>query len=112
LCGIERKEGGVSGNAMRGDGFGAWEPTSVMYGDFTQETWSTRRNVVQLTEVAGFSSVRILTCPATLHGAKKAVRVVRWKPLSALSELALAVETGKLPGRIVTRNPASVAVTI
>jgi 2-polyprenyl-3-methyl-5-hydroxy-6-metoxy-1,4-benzoquinol methylase len=81
----------------------------VMYGDFTHQTWFTRRSVAQLAAVAGFGSVRIFPCPPIAHGAKSAARVLAWKPLSGLFKLALAAETGELRGHIVTQNLAFVA---
>jgi 2-polyprenyl-3-methyl-5-hydroxy-6-metoxy-1,4-benzoquinol methylase len=81
----------------------------LMYGDFTHETWFTRRSVAQLAAVAGFSSVRVLSCPPVAHGIRSALRVAVWKGFSGLVKVAMAAETGQLRGHIVTQNLTFVA---
>jgi cyclopropane fatty-acyl-phospholipid synthase-like methyltransferase len=81
----------------------------TMFGDFTHETWFTRRSVAQLAAVAGFTGVAVHACPPPVHGLASAARALLWKPVSGLLKLALAVETGPLRGHIVTQNLAFVA---
>lgn len=76
----------------------------IMYGDFTHETWFTRRTVAQLAAVAGFATVATFACPPVAHGLLSACRAVCWKPISGLYKFALAAETGQLRGHIVTQN--------
>jgi 2-polyprenyl-3-methyl-5-hydroxy-6-metoxy-1,4-benzoquinol methylase len=83
----------------------------VMYGDFTHQTWFTRRSVMQLAAVAGFDSVHVFPCSPVAHGLKSAARVLVWKSFSAGFKLALAAETGQLRGHIVTQNLTFVATT-
>ena len=76
----------------------------VRYGDFTHETWYTARSLHQIAAAAGFGSVVVRACPPVVHGAISALRVVAWKPVSGWYKLALAAETGRLRGHIVTQN--------
>lgn len=81
----------------------------TMFGDFTHETWFTRRSVAQLAAVAEFTEVSVHACPPAVHGLASAVRVLLWKQVSGLLKLALAAETGQLRGHIVTQNLSFVA---
>jgi len=76
----------------------------IMYGDVTHQTCFTRDSVVQLASVAGFHHVRTFACPPVPHGVPSALRAALWKPISGLLKLALAAETGRLRGHIVTHN--------
>lgn len=76
----------------------------VMFSDLTHRTWFTRHSVHQLAAVAGFASVRAFACPPVVHGVRSALRGLVWAPVSGLLKLALAAETGRLRGHIVTQN--------
>jgi 2-polyprenyl-3-methyl-5-hydroxy-6-metoxy-1,4-benzoquinol methylase len=82
---------------------------NIMFGDLTHETWFTQSSVAQLAAVAGFDSVAVFGCPPLPHGLRSAARLVVWKPISGLFKLALAAETGRLRGHIVTQNLTFVA---
>lgn len=82
---------------------------NVMFGDFTHESWFTRRAVAQLAAVSGFARVEVLACPPAVHGVVSAARALLWKPISGLVKLALAAETGELRGHITTQNLTFVA---
>jgi hypothetical protein len=81
----------------------------VMYGDFTHQTWFTRRSVMQLAAVAGFDSVRVFPHSPVVRGVRSAAQVLVWKSFSALFKLAIAAETGQFRGHIVTQNLTFVA---
>lgn len=82
---------------------------NIMYGDFTHETWFTQRSVAQLAAVSGFTSITVFPCPPFAHGIKSTARVAVWKLASGLIKLALAAETGRLRGHIITQNLTFVA---
>jgi hypothetical protein len=77
----------------------------LMSGDITHRTWFTQRSIQQLAALAGFGSVRTFACPPVVHGLTSAVRAALWKPISGLTKLSLAAETGRLRGHIVTHHP-------
>jgi SAM-dependent methyltransferase len=81
----------------------------IRHGDFTHESSYTPRSVCQLAAAAGFGPVTVLPCPPVAHGIVSAVRAGLWKPISAFYRIALAAETGKLRGHIVTQNMTFVA---
>ncbi len=81
----------------------------IRYGDFTHESSFTARSVRQLAAAAGFSSVAVRPCMPVAHGFMSAARVAAWKPVSALYKFALAAETGKFRGHVVTQNMTFVA---
>lgn len=76
----------------------------IRYGDFTHETSYTARSIGQIAAAVGLCSTTVQPCPPVAHSLKSAVRLVAWKPVSALCKLALAAETGVLRGHIVTQN--------
>jgi 2-polyprenyl-3-methyl-5-hydroxy-6-metoxy-1,4-benzoquinol methylase len=76
----------------------------IRYGDFTHETWYTERSVRQLAAAAGFASARARPCDPIAHGLVSTVRAGVWKTASGMCKLALAAETGRLRGHIVTQN--------
>jgi SAM-dependent methyltransferase len=76
----------------------------IRYGDFTHETWFTARSVRQLAAAAGLGQVEVIACPPPAHGIASAIRVAIWTPVSGLIKLALAAETGRARGHIVTQN--------
>jgi 2-polyprenyl-3-methyl-5-hydroxy-6-metoxy-1,4-benzoquinol methylase len=82
----------------------------IRYGDFTHESSFTARSVRQLAAAAGFSSVAVRPCMPIAHGLLSAARVAAWKPVSALYKFALAAETGKCRGHVVTQNMTFVAI--
>ena len=81
----------------------------IMFSDLTHRTWFTQTSVRQLAAVAGFGSVHTFPCPPVVHGVRSALRGLVWKPVSGLLKLALAAETGRLRGHIVTHNLCFVA---
>jgi SAM-dependent methyltransferase len=81
----------------------------IRYGDFTHETWYTERSVRQLSAAAGFASVRARPCAPIAHGLVSTLRAAVWKTASGFCKLALAAETGRLRGHIVTQNLTFVA---
>jgi 2-polyprenyl-3-methyl-5-hydroxy-6-metoxy-1,4-benzoquinol methylase len=82
---------------------------SIRYGDFTHETWYTERSVRQLSAAAGFEAARARPCDPIAHGVMSTLRAGVWKTASGLCKLALAAETGRLRGHIVTQNLMFVA---
>jgi len=76
----------------------------IMFSDLTHHTWFTQRSVRQLAAVAGFGAVRTFACPPVAHGGLSAMRKLVWAPISGLLKLALAAETGRVRGHIVTHN--------
>jgi hypothetical protein len=76
----------------------------IRHGDFTHETWYSELSVRQLTAAAGFSEVTCRECAPLAGGAAGRLRVMAWKPISAMLKLALAVETGVRAGHIVSQN--------
>jgi 2-polyprenyl-3-methyl-5-hydroxy-6-metoxy-1,4-benzoquinol methylase len=78
-------------------------------GDFTHHTSFTARSIHQLVAAAGFDSVHVHSSPPVSHGLASAARVVVWQVVSACYRIALAAETGKLRGHIVTQNLTFVA---
>jgi 2-polyprenyl-3-methyl-5-hydroxy-6-metoxy-1,4-benzoquinol methylase len=82
---------------------------SIRYGDFTHETWYTERSVRQLSAAAGFASIGASPCAPIAHGLMSTLRVAVWKAASGFCKLALAAETGRLRGHIVTQNLTFVA---
>jgi 2-polyprenyl-3-methyl-5-hydroxy-6-metoxy-1,4-benzoquinol methylase len=76
----------------------------IRHGDFTHETWYSAESVRQLAAAAGFASARVRACPPVGHGLRSGLRVLAWKPISALFKLSLVVETGIARGHIVTQN--------
>jgi predicted TPR repeat methyltransferase len=81
----------------------------VRYGDFTHESSFTARSVRQLSAAAGFGHVAVRPCPPVAHGLKSAGRAAAWKPVSVAYKLALAAETGRFRGHVVTQNLTFVA---
>ena len=81
----------------------------IRYGDFTHESSYTDRSVRQLAAAAGFRSVLVLPCPPVRHGLISAARLAAWKPISGIFKIALAAETGRLRGHVVTQNLTFVA---
>jgi 2-polyprenyl-3-methyl-5-hydroxy-6-metoxy-1,4-benzoquinol methylase len=81
----------------------------IRYGDFTHETWYTERSVQQLSAAAGFASVCATPCAPIAHGLMSTLRAAVWKSASGFCKLALAAETGRLRGHIVTQNLTFVA---
>jgi SAM-dependent methyltransferase len=81
----------------------------IRYGDFTHETWYTERSVRQLSAAAGFVSAWASPCPPIAHGLMSTLRAGVWKTASGFCKLALAAETGRLRGHIVTQNLTFVA---
>jgi cyclopropane fatty-acyl-phospholipid synthase-like methyltransferase len=76
----------------------------IRHGDFTHESWYSELSVRQLAAAAGFSAVTCRECAPLARGAAGQLRVMAWKPISAVLKLALAVETGVRVGHIVSQN--------
>jgi 2-polyprenyl-3-methyl-5-hydroxy-6-metoxy-1,4-benzoquinol methylase len=76
----------------------------IRYGDFTHESSFTARSLRQLAAAAGFSHVTVRPSPPVAHGLRSMARAAAWKPVSALYKIALAAETGRLRGHVVTQN--------
>jgi hypothetical protein len=79
------------------------------HGDFTHETSYSARSIRQLAAAARFDSATAYACPPVGHGPISNLRVLAWKPISAVFKLVLAVETGVHTGHIVTQNLTFVA---
>ncbi len=78
-------------------------------GDFTHQTSFTARSIRQLAAAAGFDSVLARSSPPVAHGLASTARIIVWQVVSACHRIALAAETGKLRGHIVTLNLTFVA---
>ena len=76
----------------------------IRNGDFTHQTSFTARSIHQLAAAAGFASVLSRSSPPIAHGLTSAARATVWKVISACYRIALAAETGRLRGHIVTQN--------
>jgi SAM-dependent methyltransferase len=76
----------------------------VRDGDFTHQTSFTARSIRQLAAAAGFELVLARPSPPVAHGLASAARAMVWQVVSAWYRIALAAETGRLRGHIVTQN--------
>ena len=76
----------------------------IRNGDFTHQTSFTARSTRQFAAAAGLDSALARSCLPVAHRLASTARVTVCQLVSACYRIALAVETGMLGDRIVTRN--------
>jgi 2-polyprenyl-3-methyl-5-hydroxy-6-metoxy-1,4-benzoquinol methylase len=74
------------------------------YGDFTHQTAFSPTSVQQICHLVGFQSVEVAAVPPRIRGAFSFCRRVLWVISTFPIKVALAAETGRLRGHIVTSN--------
>lgn len=74
------------------------------YGDFTHRSVFTARSVRQITRSVGFLEPDIYPVNPLRHGFVSGIRRVVWSGFAGVFKLALAAETGRLRGHVVTQN--------
>ena len=79
------------------------------YGDFTHRTVYTDRSLEQIARVAGLEPLAAYAVAPPSGGVVRTLRRIVWAALASVFKLALAAETGRLRGHIVTQNLVFVA---
>jgi 2-polyprenyl-3-methyl-5-hydroxy-6-metoxy-1,4-benzoquinol methylase len=79
------------------------------YGDFTHRTVYTHRSLEQIARVVGLEPVAAHPVAPPPGGVARTLRRIVWAGVSSLLKLALAAETGRSRGHIVTQNLVFVA---
>lgn len=79
------------------------------YGDFTHRTVFTQRSLAQIARSAGLEPVSVHAVAPPSGGIARTARRAVWSIASGLLKLALAAETGRIRGHIVTQNLVFVA---
>lgn len=65
---------------------------SIMYGDFTHETFFTKRSLIQLAGALGFSSIQVYPVYVNPKSIKSLIAVKLYKLLSKIYSLALKID--------------------
>lgn len=79
------------------------------FGDFTHRSVFTASSARQVCLATGFEHVDIYPVGPVVHGLASRLRKMVWDSYSAAFKLALASETGRLRGHLVTQNIVIVA---
>ncbi len=79
------------------------------YGDFTHRTVFTHRSLEQIARAVGLEPSAVHPVAPPTGGAIRLVRRIVWAGVAGLLKFALAAETGRLRGHIVTQNLVFVA---
>jgi len=79
------------------------------YGDFTHRTVYTHRSLEQIARTVGLDPVSAHPVAPPPGGVARTLRRIVWAGVSGLLKLALAAETGRLRGHLVTQNLVFVA---
>ncbi len=79
------------------------------YGDFTHRTVFTHRSLEQIARTVGLEPVAVHAVTPPRGGIVRSVRRLIWSLVSGVLKLALAAETGRLRGHVVTQNLVFVA---
>lgn len=79
------------------------------YGDFTHRTVFTARSLAQIARAVGLEPVAAHPVAPPPGGVARTLRRLVWSAVSGLLKLALAAETGRVRGHLVTQNLVFVA---
>jgi len=77
---------------------------SIMYGDFTHETFFTSKSLKQIFSISNFSDTKIFPVYPIKHGIKSIIRYYGYKCYELIYKVGIVLETGTAKNFVSTQN--------